>query len=155
MSLVVDQYAIPGLLSAVGMHQIIRFAMQVGYARGKHKVSAPATDGPEAFVRVYRAHQNALESYTMSLSGLWLGAVFTHPIPASILYGGYLIGRERCFWGYCESAEKRLPGLYFSYRCIKGLGVLILFGAVNSLSRSYLDFDIARALQDRLTFLKM
>ncbi|GFR59019.1 microsomal glutathione S-transferase 2 [Elysia marginata] len=98
--------------------------------------------------------QNALESYTLSLSALWLGSVFAHPVPASLLYGGYLVGRERSFWGYCQSADKRLPSLYFCHRCIMGLGVLILVGVGNSMSRYYLDTDIAHFMADRLTFLK-
>ncbi|RUS76363.1 hypothetical protein EGW08_015869 [Elysia chlorotica] len=152
---VVDQYALPGLVSVAGVHQILRFALKVGSARKEFKVAVPATTGPDGFVRVFRAHQNALEAYSPSLAALWVGAVFVHPVPASLLYGGYLIGRERSFWGYCEAADKRLPGLYFSYRCIMGLVILACAGVANSLVRHYLQVDLSRAITEKVTWLKL
>ena len=46
----------------------------VGVARGKYKVLAPATDGPAEFVRALRVQLNTLEQLPLLLAPLWMCA---------------------------------------------------------------------------------
>ena len=48
---------------------------KVGLARGKYKVEAPSTEGPQAFQRAYRVHLNTLEQLGLHLPLLWLASV--------------------------------------------------------------------------------
>jgi len=51
-------------------------AWNVGRARGKYKVKAPATTGDPAFERAFRVQMNTLESAVAFLPVLWLFAAF-------------------------------------------------------------------------------
>ncbi|KAH9514146.1 Microsomal glutathione S-transferase 2 [Bulinus truncatus] len=132
----------------------IRFAKSVGNARRQYNVRVPETTGPPEFNRVYRAHQNSLEFYPISLTGLWIGSVFFHPVPSSVLYSVYLLGRQRYFDGYVEKEEKRLPGFYLALRCLMGLSILSLLGVTHKLVRYYGGVDLFILLQEKIPALK-
>ncbi|KAK0063629.1 microsomal glutathione S-transferase 2 [Biomphalaria pfeifferi] len=150
----IDKYALPAAVTVAGIHQMFTFAKSVGNARRKYNVQVPETAGPPEFVRVFRAHQNSLEFYPISLAGLWIGSVFFHPVPASVFYGVYLLGRKRYFDGYAEREDKRLPGFYFSLRCLMGLSVLCLLGVGHKLVRYYEGVDLLTLLQEKLPIIK-
>ena len=51
----------------------------VGAARGKYKVAAPATTGPEPFERAFRVQMNTLENAVLFLPALWLATLYFSP----------------------------------------------------------------------------
>ncbi|CAL1544452.1 unnamed protein product [Lymnaea stagnalis] len=150
MSSLFDQYALPAAVTIAGMHQLLRFTKNVGEARRKYSVKVPDITGPPEFIRVFRAHQNTLELYPVSLTSLWIGSVFFHPVPASAVYFVYLIGRQRYFKGYVENVENRIPGFYLSLRCLIGLTVMCILGTGHKLVRYYGGIDLFQLLQENL-----
>lgn len=82
---------------------------RVGSARKKYGVQPPRCDGPDEFLRVFRAHQNTLEQLVMFLPVLWLCALYFNPLLAAVLGAIWLIARVWYVLAYSADAEKRHP----------------------------------------------
>ena len=62
-------------LAAMGaLLQFIFFGAQVGQARGKYGVNAPAVTGHEGFERIYRVQMNTLELLVPMLPAMYAAA---------------------------------------------------------------------------------
>jgi uncharacterized membrane protein YecN with MAPEG domain len=85
---------------------------QVGRARTKYKVYAPATTGDPAFDRYFRVQMNELESMVAFLPSMWLYAIMGNPRIAAILGAVYLAGRIVYAVGYWSEARRRALGYY-------------------------------------------
>jgi glutathione S-transferase len=86
----------------------------VGRARGKYQISAPAISGNPDFERVFRVHQNTLESLMMHLPALWLFAVYISDLWAAALGAVWIVGRIAYAQGYITEAKKRGTGMMIS-----------------------------------------
>jgi glutathione S-transferase len=87
----------------------------VGKARGTHGVKAPATEGPDAFNRVYRAHVNTLEQLVVALPAFWVFNLFQAARWAALLMAIWCVGRVIYVLAYARAAEKRGLGFIISY----------------------------------------
>ncbi|XP_035148812.1 microsomal glutathione S-transferase 2 isoform X2 [Callithrix jacchus] len=83
------------------------FALQVGKARLKYKVTPPAVTGSPEFERVFRAQQNCVEFYPIFIITLWMAGWYFNQVFATCLGLGYIYSRHLYFWGYSEAAKKR------------------------------------------------
>ena len=72
------------IVTALALLQFIVFGFQVGSARGKYGVKAPAITGNEVFERHFRVQQNTLEQ----LIAFPAGAVSLRPLLQSPVGGG-------------------------------------------------------------------
>uniref|UniRef100_A0AAA9SXK2 Microsomal glutathione S-transferase 2 n=1 Tax=Bos taurus TaxID=9913 RepID=A0AAA9SXK2_BOVIN len=59
-------------LSVLSACQQSYFAMQVGKARSKYKVTPPSVSGSPDFERIFRAQQNCVEFYPIFIITLWM-----------------------------------------------------------------------------------
>ncbi len=109
-----EHYIYPGILSSLALLVYYFTLFKAGMARGRFKVTAPSHDGPEAYVRHVRAHQNTLEHLVLFLPGLWLFSFAVSPIWAAAIGVLWPIGRLWYALGYYQAAEKRSLGLYLS-----------------------------------------
>jgi glutathione S-transferase len=96
---------------------------QVGQARGAHKVPPPATTGPPAFERTFRAQMNTLEQMVLFMPALFIGALALGDVVAGICGLVWSVGRVVYFLGYVAEAKRRTPGFLIT---ILASGVLIL-----------------------------
>ncbi|KAM9849612.1 leukotriene C4 synthase [Aulostomus maculatus] len=122
------------------------FSLQVIHARRKFSVSPPATTGPPAFERIFRAQTNCSEYFPMFLATLWMSGLFFSQGLSSLCGLLYLLGRLFYFHGYSQSAQRRLAPLYF---CAQVLWILIglsSFGVCLSFCRVYLNLNLQRWL---------
>lgn len=87
---------------------------RVGKARGAHKISAPAVDGPEEFQRVMRVQINTIEQLALFLPALWLCALYLGDRWAAPLGVIWIIGRVLYARGYYAEAGKRSFGFMIS-----------------------------------------
>ncbi len=71
------------IVTALAIIEYIILGVQVGQARGKYGVEAPATTGHPIFERYFRVHQNTLEQMPVFLPGLWLFAYYVNPTIAA------------------------------------------------------------------------
>ena len=105
----------------------------VGRARGRYNVAAPATTGNADFERVFRVHQNTLESLVVFVPALLIFSQYASPLWGAVLGLVWILGRILYAVGYYRAAEKRSAGFG-----IAGAASLILLlggiaGAIASL----------------------
>ncbi|XP_004606325.2 microsomal glutathione S-transferase 2 [Sorex araneus] len=126
------------------------FALEVGKARLRCRVAAPAVSGCPEFERVFRAQQNCVEFYPVFLVTLWTAGWYFNQVSAACLGLLYLYARHRYFWGYSEAAGKRLAGFRASVGTLALLAVLGSLGVANRLLDEFLDLNIAEKLRRHL-----
>lgn len=100
--------------------------IEVGRARARHGIQAPAISGNADFERVFRIQQNMLEQLVFFLPALWLFAVGIEDRWAGFLGGIWVLGRVLYSVGYAKAAEKRSAG--FGIAMLSGL--VLLVGAI-------------------------
>ncbi|MGB5948758.1 MAG: MAPEG family protein [Parvibaculum sp.] len=116
-------YPHTGLVTLLALFVYFWMALQVGRARGRHKVPAPAMSGPDELMRVIRVHENTLEGLVLFLPALWLFALTIGDLWAALVGVFYPIGRVVYALGYYKAAEKRELG--FSIGII-ATGILVV-----------------------------
>lgn len=109
-----------GLVTLFTLLVIFVLAYQVGRARRKYNVDAPHTQGPEGFMRVFRAHANSVEFVVLFLPLLWMTALAARDEIAAIIGVFWPISRILYALGYYNPAKKRFPGF------IMGISVIVL-----------------------------
>jgi glutathione S-transferase len=115
------------IVTVAALLQFFWFGWQVGVARGKYNIAAPAISGNEAFERVFRVQANTLEQLVVFLPSLWIFAYFVSPIWASALGVVFIIGRALYARTYVKDPKSRSPGFAMSAipQLILLVGILI------------------------------
>src|SRR5512138_1900028 len=124
------------IVTVVALLQFFWFGWQVGVARGKYNIAAPAVSGNEMFERVFRVHMNTLEQLIVFLPALWIFASFISPLWASILGAVFIVGRAIYSITYVKDPKKRSAG--FALTALPELALLlgILIWAVMAVIKS-------------------
>lgn len=112
-------------------------AGQVGWARGKFNVMAPAITGHPEFERIFRVQQNTLESLIMFLPGIWLFSQYVSALWAAGIGLVWLIGRVMYALAYRADAAKRGPGFGISALASAVLVLGALIGAGMALAGGF------------------
>lgn len=86
------------------------FAIEVGRARGRFEVPAPATAGNEHFERFFRAHQNTTEQLVVFLPAIFACAYLVNATLAAAMGLLFVVGRLMYFRGYTDPEKSRSPG---------------------------------------------
>ena len=68
------------IIAMLALIEYFYFGIQVGGARARTGVKAPAVAGNEEFERFFRAHQNTLEQLVIFLPALYASAYYVHPL---------------------------------------------------------------------------
>ncbi|MDN4502382.1 MAPEG family protein [Alteromonadaceae bacterium BrNp21-10] len=121
------------IISMLALLQFFYFAVQVGGARGKYGVSAPATTGNEVFERYFRVHYNTMEHLVLFLPGLWAFGFYVSYVYAAALGAVYLLGRLIYAVTYVKNPKSREIGAIASTLPCIVLVVGALVGAVMKL----------------------
>jgi len=109
-------------------------AINVGRARVKYEVKAPATSGHEMFDRAYRVQMNTMESALMLLPALWVYAAFNGDTGAAVMGLTWVVGRIWYALAYQKDPAKRGGGFSLALLAIAGLWAGGLWGVVKVLS---------------------
>lgn len=124
---------LPALVAALTVLLLVVLAYNVGRARGRYRVKAPATNGPPEFERVYRVQMNTFEAALMFLPSLWLFGHYVNPLWAGILGFVWLAARVWYAAAYGAGRDRSIPF---------GLGIvvnlLLLVGALAFIVRAML-----------------
>lgn len=120
------------IIAMLALVEFSIFGFQVGRARVKYGVEAPATSGHEVFDRVFRVQQNTLEQLVVFLPGLYAFATFVSELWAVALGVVYLIGRAVYFRAYVANPSSRTIGFLLSFLPCQ---ILILGAIVGALVR--------------------
>lgn len=90
--------------------QYIYFGVEVGRARGRFSVPAPATTGNEVFERYFRAQQNTAEQLLVFLPAVYACAFYASEALATLMGLFFVLGRMLYFRGYTDPEKNRAPG---------------------------------------------
>jgi glutathione S-transferase len=118
------------IVTVLAVLQFIVFGFQVGGARGRYGVKAPATTGNEIFERIFRIQQNTLELLVGFIPGIYLFSRYFNPLWAAALGVIYIAGRQIYAASYVKEPSKRSLGYGLSFLPVAALLIGALIGAV-------------------------
>jgi glutathione S-transferase len=118
------------IIAMLALIEYFYFGIQVGGARARTGVKAPAVTGNEEFERPFRAHQNTLEQLIIFLPALYAAAFYVDPLFAVAAGVAFLVGRMLYFRTYSADAEKRGPGMIITVLANLSLVLGALIGAL-------------------------
>ncbi len=108
-------------IAVVVLHFVL--AWNVGRARVKYGVKAPAMSGHPDFERAFRVQMNTIETTLMFLPVLWLYAAFADGMWAAGLGAVWVVARIWYAAAYQHSAAKRGPAYGLSMFVVVVLAV--------------------------------
>lgn len=109
---------------------MLALGINVGRARGKYGIKAPAVTGHELFERAYRIQMNTLESAAPLLPALWLFAGFISDRGAAAVGAVWLVARIGYALAYQADPAKRGPAFGLSFTAFVVLWLGALWGIV-------------------------
>lgn len=112
----------PALITLGVVALLFLTAVNVGRARARHGIDAPATTGNPEFERVFRIQMNTQESALMFLPALWIFSAFVSETGAAALGLVWLAARVWYSIAYHQLAARRGPPFGLSM-----LVVVVLF----------------------------
>jgi glutathione S-transferase len=121
------------LVMALILVEYMLFSWQVGRARVRYKVAAPATSGNEAFERYYRVQMNTLEQLVIVMPALLIFCHYFDPRIGAALGLLFIVGRAMYFFGYTRAAAQRHAGFLVGAVPVVILLVGAIIGAVRAL----------------------
>ena len=107
--------------------------LNVGRARSRYGIKAPAVTGNEMFERAYRIQMNTLENAALLLPALWLYAGFIGDRVAAAMGLVWLIARVWYALAYQSNPAKRGGGFGLSVLAFAGLWIGALWGVARPL----------------------
>jgi uncharacterized membrane protein YecN with MAPEG domain len=104
-------------------------SLQVGRARGKSGISAPAMTGDPLLERAVRVQSNTLEWLPIFLVSLWLFAIYWNELVAAGMGIVWIVGRLVYSAGYMADPAKRSTGFLIQLLA----GAVLLLGALGKI----------------------
>ena len=117
------------IVTVLAVIQAFWLAFQVGQARVQTEVSAPSCEGPDAFLRANRVHQNTIEQLVCVLPAMWVFAYYVHHVAAAGLGLIFIIGRFVYRAAYLKDPKSRGPGFLIG---AAAFGVLAIGGLIGA-----------------------
>ncbi len=126
-------YPLTSLALIIALSVYFWFAMQVGQARGKWNVPAPAASGHPEFDKRYRVQMNTLEQLVLFVPALWLAAPVLGDMIAAAIALIWSIGRIIYFRAYTTDPKTRTVGFMMTLLPTLVLVIAAVVGAVRVL----------------------
>lgn len=123
-----NQYLYTSCITLLTVLLMFGLIFNVGRARVKYQVKAPAVSGHELFERAYRIQLNTIENVLMFLPALWLYAMFIGDKGAGDSGVIWLVGRVWYAIAYQLNPAKRGPGFLISVLVVAGLWAGAAYG---------------------------
>jgi len=109
------EHRLTALVTILALLLYFAMSLQVGRARGKSGIHAPAMTGDPMLERAVRVHINTLEWLPLFLAGLWLFAIYWNELVAAGLGVVWIIGRLLYSSGYMADPSKRSTGFLIQF----------------------------------------
>ena len=121
----------PTLIVLLALLQYLFFTGQVGLARGKYKVNAPACNGDENFSRLFRVQQNTLEQLIIFIPASYAFAYYLSEIWVLVPGVVFILGRFLYSAEYLKDPKTRTPGMALTLLANVVLVLGALYGVLN------------------------
>ncbi len=122
------------LIVLLALLQYLYFGAQVGSAREKYGVSAPACEGDESFNRVFRIQQNTMEQLIILIPATFAFAHYVSSVWVLIPGAVFIVGRFMYSAAYSKDPKKRGPGMILT----AGGNIVMVLGALGGVVMSML-----------------
>ncbi len=119
---------------ALALLEYVYIAVQVGRARGRTGVHAPATTGSPEFERYFRVQANTVEQMVLFLPGIWMFAHYVSAPFAAALGAVFVVGRWLYYTTYTVDPKQRSAG--FALSMLPNLA-LVLGGLIGALLAAF------------------
>lgn len=103
------------VVTILALMQFLLFGIQVGGARGRTGLKAPAVSGNDEFERMFRVQQNTMEQLVVFVPALWIFADVVNPLWGAGIGLIYIIGRFIYRAAYTTDPGTRTLGFTISY----------------------------------------
>jgi uncharacterized membrane protein YecN with MAPEG domain len=121
-----QSHAYVAIVTLLALLTYFWMGFQVGAARRRSGVAAPAMTGDPVLERTIRAHYNTLEWLPIFLVPLWLFAIYWNDLVAALIGLVWIVGRILYQRGYVADPARRETGfLIQALAC-----AVLLFGAL-------------------------
>lgn len=117
-------------IAMLALIEYLYFGIEVGRARARSGLQAPAVTGDPAFERAFRAHYNTLEQLVVFLPALFAAGYYLHELFAVAAGVAFLIGRALYFRSYVADPARRGPGFIIGFLANVALVAGALVGAL-------------------------
>jgi glutathione S-transferase len=124
-----QSHAYVAIVSLLALLTYFWMSLQVGRARGKSGISAPAMTGDPILERTIRVHYNTLEWLPLLLVPMWLFAIYWSDLVAAALGLVWIAGRILYALGYVADPKKREMGFLIQAVAV----AVLLFGSLGRL----------------------
>jgi glutathione S-transferase len=104
-------------------------SLQVGAARKKSGINAPAMTGDPLLERAVRVQSNTLEWFPIFLASLWLSAIYWSEMVAACMGAVWIIGRLIYSAAYMADPAKRSMGFLIQFLA----SAVLLLGALGKI----------------------
>lgn len=128
-----NNYSLTALVTLLIVLLMFGTGVNVGRARGRYGVKAPAVTGHEMFERAYRIQMNTLENAAILLPSLWLYASFMGDKGAAIGGAVWLVARIWYAMAYMRAPSSRGAAFGLSATAFAGLWLGALWGVGRTL----------------------
>lgn len=122
------------LVTLLALAQFVWFGIQVGQARAREGVSAPAMSGSELFERRNRVHYNTMEQLIVFIPSLWAFTFYMSALVGPAVGVVYLIGRFIYAAAYVKDPSSRGVGFGLTFAPIV---ILLGGGFIGALLRLF------------------
>jgi glutathione S-transferase len=117
------------IVTGLALIQVFLFSFQVGQARVKYGVSAPAMSGNSDFERSFRVHQNTVEQVVIFIPALWMFGYYVHPMTGAALGLVFFAARFVYRSSYLKDPKSRSRGFGIG---AAAMSVLLLGGMIGA-----------------------
>jgi len=125
--------ALVTIVAMLALAEYVYIAGQVGQARVRTGIKAPAVSGNEEFERYFRVQQNTVEQLVIFLPALFAAGWFANTVFAAVVGVAFIVGRGIYFMSYTRDPETRGTGMLISFVANVALLLGGLIGAVVAL----------------------
>ena len=122
----------PALITLATLALLFGCAWYVGVARGRYKINAPATTGPEGFERAFRVQMNTLENVVLFLPAMWLTAIYFSPRIAAVIGAVWVVARLWYAVAYARNPKARGTPFVVAFVAWGTLMILASWGVLTS-----------------------
>jgi glutathione S-transferase len=126
-------FPLTSLITLLVLALMFLAAANVGRARVRYGIKAPAVSGHELFERALRIQMNTLENAVLMLPALWLYAGLIGERGAAALGGVWLLARIWYAIAYQRDPKRRGGGFALAMLAFAGLWLGAAWGAVRLL----------------------
>jgi glutathione S-transferase len=116
------------IVTGLALIEYMVFSLQVGIARGRFDIEAPAITGHEIFERRFRVQMNTLEQLAVFLPALWMFSFLASARIGAAVGVVFLVGRAVYGLSYVQDPKKRSTGFVMGFLA----NVVLVLGSIGA-----------------------